>query len=1283
MDEKEGSDWKVRQANYDEILKQMSDPSPQLLQQLQGDLPKFLNDVNPNCLRVALSICEQYFDKANTINYPHIARILIDKSFTTNRPQNSEVATSLLLQCIRHSHDSVLNNVYDELATSKSPRIVKALIALLGNYISEGGMNDANTIIDRLTPLLDHRDQSIRKEANAVIGLARGTPPKGYNFSQTSPHQRQKSPSKIDSQMKAQPDPNAKRNRSPIHKRRGNSMNASSMWSGWISKPILELLKHQKWQSVVSGFEELKKQYQEENGNPSACAYGLTTLFIGRTFTPKVMSHLLTDILFYIKEDPVNITDDTITSILHFVIDKITDKRLEAGLFEMADIVCELMTPPYVFQAFYQQLTAKNYALPARICNYFVHSIQEFGIESKLNPDEVSEQIKPLCTHSDPNVRKSAIECVSALAVVFGENVLDGFRFLKPAQINDIKKSMPAISSNIASNTGSRPSLAANQNVGQGGNLIGSAPKISPSKTLTSGISKKVLPHESPPRKKESSPPARIKSDPSPPAKIKNDSPSNIAVHKNIKNPSRPQPQRPSAISGTEFIPNRLLQGISKTSTALENRKSFDELDELLSRSLELRGPSSIKLSEFSTLFNYLRQWFNDNSTPTVASVAKILLHSLKLIISNEVQNIPSDFIMDIFLLLNYSQKSIRGTTQNIITELNNKIPNFVQNFMINSFSKLNSDGKKATVSFMRELNFTMTLQPFLNFIVGCMSDKSNELRDAAQPIIQQYLQLPNAIETITEYVDSYPPAKKNIILQVLNSSGSNTYFIEKPTEEQKEKREEKIDRYLPLKVLNGTENASMLTEKLEHYGQRFFNTKNFSSTDASKIEEVCSLFINAANEDFHSLSLTLDIVFLWWAQLSLLIQHKESFDEIFNFLLNFLAILEDHNRKLNEFELTLILPTVLECVGRQYERCPEIQKLVFELSPYEYLLPVLVYILGNVKSVNAVLADFNALLSLIPQKGMGNIQADLVKTATKIHSILSKDPAKNPDLFQTSEAFIEFLKKNGALSSSLDAKPISRCNLSPKISAKLKQPSILVYQWIVDLSSQDTQITIQALKSISQQLKTEPQIFEPHLEALIVSLITSVHTYFASDPPASRLCKYIAFCLLTLFNETSLKDTIPQPFVQQLVYEMLTHLSNGINEAVLNQVLNALIVKLINDCTMFAFIGLLSAIGEFENREQFTERWIRLALKCFEACGVRICEVKDEASIRDSIILVNNMLTKYGVEQLESSGIGSKIVGVLKSYVNLVFDRFDDVINTKDMKKTLGNDAEIYKLVE
>ena len=375
-------------------------------------------------------------------------------------------------------------------------------------------------------------------------------------------------------------------------------------------------------------------------------------------------------------------------------------------------------------------------------------------------------------------------------------------------------------------------------------------------------------------------------------------------------------------------------------------------------------------------------------------------------------------------------------------------------------------------------------------------------------------------------------------------------------------------------------------------------------------------------------------------------------------------------------------------------------------MTPISILLPVLVQILGNVTSIFTVKADFNALTEILPQIDFkeqndddekdsnsftnhekSNLIHEIYRTVTKIQNVLMKDVNKNPDLLQSVQNFIDFLYKSGFIDkgSLFEAQQnrSSHCSLSKTISDRLKSPSVLVYQWIVDLSSQDNQITIQALKSISNQLKTDPSIFEPHLEALTLWLITSVHTYFSIDPPPSRLCKYIALCLLTLFNETSLKDVISNEFIQQLIYEILTHLSNGINESVLNQVLNALIIKLIDDCTMFAFIGLLTALNEFQNKENYTEKWIRLGLKCFEACGVRICEVKNEEDIKQSIVLINKFLGRHGVEELQSSQIGIKIIFVLRSYLKLVYERFDDIVNTKEMKRKLGSGSEINKLMQ
>jgi hypothetical protein len=258
MDEKEpSSDWKARQQVFEGILKSMGDPSPQLLQQLHVDLPRYLADVNPNCQRTALSICELYFASASSINFSQIAHVLIDKCFTTNRAGNGEVATTLLLRCIRSAHDSVLTKIYDEL-NSKSPKVVRAMISILVAHLQASGAADATTITEHLSSLRDHRDQAIRREATAAIAVASGPlptrtpsnpgpPPPALAATAKSPAA---SPRALSPQQRAKPIKQTEQTHSkppPVRRVSGSS------WGVWVTKETLTLLQSQKWTKFVQG----------------------------------------------------------------------------------------------------------------------------------------------------------------------------------------------------------------------------------------------------------------------------------------------------------------------------------------------------------------------------------------------------------------------------------------------------------------------------------------------------------------------------------------------------------------------------------------------------------------------------------------------------------------------------------------------------------------------------------------------------------------------------------------------------------------------------------------------------------------------------------------------------------------------------------------------------------------------------------------------------------------------------------------------------------------------
>jgi hypothetical protein len=478
---------------------------------------------------------------------------------------------------------------------------------------------------------------------------------------------------------------------------------------------------------------------------------------------------------------------------------------------------------------------------------------------------------------------------------------------------------------------------------------------------------------------------------------------------------------------------------------------------------------------------------------------------------------------------------------------------------------------------------------------------------------------------------------------------------------------------------MNGSQDRSVLASTLAGMAAKFFSLP-FASTNPQDISLVADHFLQAAKSDFDSVSLIVDIVFLWWAAQPLVNDDREILEVAFNFLVQFLLIVERNQRLLSEFEITIVLPIVLECVGRSYELCLEIQRKLRGLCPPPIFLRVLVHVFTLVTSVYALQADLNLLLEILPTTKWDDVRADVIKTSTNLHNVLSKDPATNRELFQTSERLISFLKSSGAIQSNRHR---SHCVLNPKIAMKMKSPSMLLYKWIVSLSSDDPATLISSLKEISRQLKADAKIFEPHLESVTVSLISLIHTFFAVEELDIRLCKYIAFCLHTVFESMPLKDHLAPPLVQQLLYELVTHLSNGVNEPVLHQVLNNLIVKLIEDCTVSAFSGLIGLISEYENRDQFTEKWVKLSLKCFDACGARLCTAANEEDIKAVLFGLERFFQKFAYEYLQASQFGIRIIGVFKAFVGLLSGKFPDLVNSRDVRKKLVATAALFEQPE
>jgi hypothetical protein len=170
-----------------------------------------------------------------------------------------------------------------------------------------------------------------------------------------------------------------------------------------------------------------------------------------------------------------------------------------------------------------------------------------------------------------------------------------------------------------------------------------------------------------------------------------------------------------------------------------------------------------------------------------------------------------------------------------------------------------------------------------------------------------------------------------------------------------------------------------------------------------------------------------------------------------------------------------------------------------------------------------------------------------------------------------------------------------------------------------------------------------------------MMALLAKMQSQFAVVPLPVRMCKYVSFSVLTLCTETRLAVTISEDAVSQLAAELLKNLGAGLNEPILNQVLNAIVLKLIEDSPLTSFRSFLKILGE-SAQEAATEKRVKLALKCFEACGLRLGEVGNEADMAAAVEVSQNFLGAHA--DLEQSPVEEKIAAAVKQFHATVTSR-------------------------
>ena len=111
--------------------------------------------------------------------------------------------------------------------------------------------------------------------------------------------------------------------------------------------------------------------------------------------------------------------------------------------------------------------------------------------------------------------------------------------------------------------------------------------------------------------------------------------------------------------------------------------------------------------------------------------------------------------------------------------------------------------------------------------------------------------------------------------------------------------------------------------------------------------------------------------------------------------------------------------------------------------------------------------------------------------------------------------------------------------------------------------------------------------------------------------------------------------------------------------------------------------MALLAAIGEFDSGNEFSEKWFRLASKCFEACGEKICEAGNNVDICNTFSLIDQFFEMHDINHIEDTHLGTKAFNVIKKYALLVMQKYESVIRSKESLKKFGANSTILKLVD
>ncbi|OHT03887.1 hypothetical protein TRFO_28790 [Tritrichomonas foetus] len=1086
------------------------------------------------------------------------------------------------LTCLQSSFDAIATNVVSSpyeppfvehvvrMINSTNIRLKEEILQFIERNSQYQRTNQINEILVKLT---SDPSQSIREMASSLIGPVNNLSNTGSlnnNLNVTFVQQNENSQNQQNDNNQSNSNTTNSlsntgrfRSKSPDSlkrtlRKRTSIQQMQNIWTSWVNPETLELLNSQQWLSVTKGLDLLRKQFDSDKSERSSIVAGLTTLFTGKTFTPKVMTNLFQNVQFYLTCEKDKLNDESVVTTINFCVDKIVDKRFESLIFEILGSCCEITSSTFVFDQLYPQVSNKNPVVIARVVSFFAYHIEKTGGKSDVNFLEVSNQLKPLFTHGDPTVRRASVDCAEALT-----------------------RASPNTNFNFPTNLSSTNYL---------GNQTTS--KNSPfGNTCNNTLSN---------------------------TSNNNNNANNNA---NLNNNANDENNEGS------LIPQRLIIAIGKTSSILECRKSLDDLESLLQDTLNRRGCNSVPDKEFNDLFLRVRPWFKDSNTNIVLSVAKVVLLSLKLVV--DVNSISTDFLSDLVLLLNFVHKGIRQTTIQILEELNEMMANFVDKIFVPSFLKLNVGGRKAGILFVRDLVFDLRVDSvFTPFIVNILSDKSEDFRNAAMPIIQSFLSLENSEEAIMKEIDQFPPAKKNSIVSIMNSiehdSESSKFaktYMGSPSNYHERAQTARTPSISPPKEENLGITSRPFTGRPKPDSPRarkFANTvrqsQNGNQNDGNKSSiPVKKAGQNSTNTNDKTSSIPI----------------RKSEESPIRIRKNDKST--DHPRRKSEDSSDSRSSSIPILKNKKVD--PEFP--INEPSPPR----------GGTNMKKGISYPNN----LNYNNNINNSSAN---------SLIANEPSDT-----------EAIQKLQSMNKPPES---GSCRLNDALTQKISDPSIYVYQWIADLNSSDLGRINLSTKAILKHLKSNSVVFLSHVEALSASLICKLHSYLLTNPMPESLIKILALCMFHIFCDPKLYKKVPKEFVQQLVYEICAHHSKFPND------FTNLILQMIESLPLYTFSAILLGIGEFSE-------WTQTALKFFDRCGEKIMLIGNtNNAVCKSLLMVDKFFVVHPKEMLlEKPIIGENIVKSLEDFISKIGESFGgEIVNQKDTVNKFPQNSTVLPLL-